>query len=80
MKINREKLKKYEGIIHEQHPVFQDHPPMERSKRAAQFAPFAALTGYEAAILEAQKRMEEKWEDEYEVGDQTETGQDDVMF
>lgn len=67
MKINHEKLKKYQDIIHQNRPTFQDHPPMDRAKRAAQFAPFAALTGYETAILETQKRMEAKWEDEYEM-------------
>lgn len=72
MKIDKEKLKKYEGIIRKEHPVFENHPPMERSKRAAQFAPFAALTGYEAAISETRKQMEEKWEDEYGLSEQEE--------
>jgi len=33
-------------------PVSSSHRPMERIKRAAQFAPFAALTGYDAVIRE----------------------------
>lgn len=76
MKINQKKLKKYEGIIRQEHPAFENHPPMERSKRAAQFAPFSALTGYEAAILETQKQMEEKWEDEYGLKEQEESQED----
>ena len=42
----------YEDIIHLPHPVSRIHPPMDRINRAAQFAPFAALTGYDAAIQE----------------------------
>ncbi len=34
--------------VHEPDP--QKHPRMERSARAAQFASFAALTGYEEVI------------------------------
>ena len=33
---------------------------MSMKQRAAQFAPFAALTGYEKAIKEAQGKQEEK--------------------
>ena len=43
---------KYDDIINMERPVSK-HPPMPRSNRAAQFAPFAALTGYEAVIDEA---------------------------
>ena len=32
------------------HPTSKKHPRMSRSQRAAQFMPFAALTGYEEAI------------------------------
>ncbi len=32
------------------HPTSKKHPRMSRSQRAAQFMPFAALTGYEDAI------------------------------
>ena len=44
---------KYDDIINMQRPASKRHPPMPRSNRAAQFAPFAALTGYEAVIEEA---------------------------
>ncbi len=42
----------YDDIIHLPHHVSKTHPPMPRADRAAQFAPFAALTGHEAAIRE----------------------------
>ena len=40
----------YEDIINLPHPVSEKHPQMLMTQRAAQFAPFAALTGYETAI------------------------------
>ncbi len=43
----------YEDIIHLSHHVSEKHPPMSRLSRAGQFAPFAALTGYDAAVKEA---------------------------
>lgn len=43
----------YDDIIHLSRPVSRRHPPMPIAERAAQFAPFAALTGYEAVIEEA---------------------------
>lgn len=42
----------YEDIVHLPHHVSRNHPPMPRTDRAAQFAPFAALTGHDAAIKE----------------------------
>lgn len=52
---------KYEDIIHLQHPTSANHPQMPIEDRAAQFSPFAALTGYEDAIRETQRRMEERF-------------------
>lgn len=43
---------KYKDIIHLPHPVSKKHPPMSIHDRAAQFAPFAALTGHGEAIQE----------------------------
>lgn len=37
---------KYDDIINLPRPVSSKHPPMPMSDRAAQFSPFAALTGY----------------------------------
>ncbi len=44
---------KYADIIALPHHVSDRHPQMSRHNRAAQFSPFAALTGYEAAVAEA---------------------------
>lgn len=49
---------KYECIINLQPPSSEKHPPMDRLSRAAQFAPFAALTGYEDVIREAGRYTE----------------------
>ena len=43
----------YADIINLKHPVSKIHPQMDMSHRAAQFAPIAALTGYEDNIKEA---------------------------
>lgn len=43
----------YDDIIDLPRPVSKKHPPMPMEKRAAQFLPFAALTGFEAEIAEA---------------------------
>ena len=44
---------KYDDIINLPHHVSKKHPQMSLEARAAQFAPFAALTGYEDEIEEA---------------------------
>ena len=46
-------MSNYEDIIGLPHPVSKKHPPMSISDRAAQFSPFAALTGFEEEIDEA---------------------------
>ncbi|MCD8040004.1 MAG: hypothetical protein LUF82_00600 [Clostridia bacterium] len=45
-------MKDYEKIINLPHHVSQKHPQMPVADRAAQFASFAALKGYEAAVEE----------------------------
>ncbi len=42
----------YDDIIHLPHPTSAKHPRMSALERAAQFSPFAALTGYDAAVRE----------------------------
>ncbi|MBR1757332.1 MAG: hypothetical protein IJ744_01215 [Lachnospiraceae bacterium] len=49
---------KYDDIINLERPVSKKHPPMSRLSRAAQFAPFAALTGHAGAIEETAKMHE----------------------
>lgn len=51
---------KYEDIINLPHHVSKTHPQMPLYDRAAQFSPFAALTGYEAAIQET-ARLTDAW-------------------
>ncbi len=51
---------KYDDIIGLPHPDPKNRPRMKRSDRAAQFMPFAALTGYEAAVEEAGRRTSER--------------------
>ena len=46
----------YEDIIHLPHHVSERHPRMSMRNRAAQFSPFAALTGYDAAIRETARQ------------------------
>lgn len=43
----------YEDIINLPHHISRKHPQMSISDRAAQFSPFAALTGFGAEIQEA---------------------------
>lgn len=59
--------KNYEDILHRPRPVSQKHPQMPLIDRAAQFAPFAALTGHSAAIEETQRQTDRRIDlDEYE--------------
>ena len=44
------------------HHVSETHPPMSRADRAAQFSPFAALTGYDAAVRESARVTEQRIE------------------
>ena len=52
----------YEDILSLPHPTSPNHPRMSLAARAAQFAPFAALTGHQAAIEETARLTEEKVE------------------
>ena len=51
---------KYDDIINMEHPTSLKHPRMPRSDRAAQFSPFAALSGYEDAVEETARVTDEK--------------------
>ena len=50
----------YADIIDQPHYEPKHHPRMSMWNRAAQFAPFAALTGYDAAIRES-GRLTDDW-------------------
>lgn len=53
---------KYDEIMGLPHHVSRTRPQMPMSDRAAQFAPFAALTGYDSAIKEIGRLTDEKIE------------------
>lgn len=51
---------KYDDIINLPNPTSKRHPRMSLYARAAQFSPFAALTGHEAAIRETARQTDGK--------------------
>ena len=53
---------KYDDIINMSHHVSKRHPQMSLEARSAQFAPFAALTGYEDAVSETGRLTSDKIE------------------
>lgn len=55
-------ISKYENIINLPPPKSKKRKPMAAEKRAAQFAPFAAVTGYDASVQEAARLTTEKIE------------------
>lgn len=57
----------YEDIINLPHHRSSKHPPMPRSNRAAQFSPFAALTGYDAAVREVARMTDRRVELDDEI-------------
>ncbi len=59
---------KYKDIINLPHHTSSVRPRMSRINRAAQFSPFAALTGYEEAVQETARFTHEMVElDEYQI-------------
>ncbi len=60
----------YDDLLPLPHHVSTTHPHMSVSDRAAQFSPFAALTGHDAAIAETARLTEGRVElDEYRKAD-----------
>ena len=55
-------MNNYDDIINLPHHVSSTRPQMSMIDRAAQFSPFAALTGYDAAIKETGRLTDEKIE------------------
>lgn len=58
-----ETLRKYGDIINLPHPRSNRHPHMSAEARAAQFAPFAALNGFETAIRRTGRKVMEQNDD-----------------
>ena len=50
----------YDDIIDLPHPTSERHPRMPMANRAAQFSPFAALTGYDDAVKETARLTDGK--------------------
>ncbi len=58
----------YDDIINLPHHVSETRPQMSQRDRAAQFSPFAALTGYDSEIKETARLTDEKLElDDYSI-------------
>ena len=55
-------MKNYSDIINLEHHVSTKHPQMSLESRAAQFAPFAALTGYDDAVKETARLTDKRIE------------------
>ena len=54
---------KYEDIINLPHHVSTEHSKMSIEQRAAQFAPFAALVGFEERVKIVSEEVEKSFED-----------------
>lgn len=52
----------YDDILHLARPQSKKHRPMPKEDRAAQFLPFAALTGYDDAVSETARLTEARVE------------------
>ncbi len=68
--MNEKETHKYDDIIGLPHHVSKSHPRMALSDRAAQFSPFAALTGHEEAIKETERLTEQFRQPDEEANDQ----------
>lgn len=53
---------RYDSILHASRTYSPKHPPIPNGERAAQFAPFAALSGYEEAVEETARRTQSRVE------------------
>ena len=55
-------MRNYDDIINLARPQYHDLPPMSIHDRAAQFSPFAALVGYDAAVEETARLTDSRRE------------------
>ena len=66
---------RYDDLLDLPHPTSARHPRMPMTDRAAQFSPFAALTGYGEEILETARRTDER----RELDDQEKAALDEAL-
>ena len=74
---------KYDDILDCPHHVSSVHPSMPLIDRAAQFAPFSALTGYEEVVKEEARLTEQRVEldeEELERLEGNKSGCEDYVF
>ena len=50
----------YDEMLHMPYPYHTDRPHMNRIDRAAQFSPFAALTGFDGVVRETARLTDER--------------------
>ena len=63
-------IEKYCKIVDIPRPVSKKHPQMSVYMRSAQFAPYAALTGYDSVVRETARLTDKRIElDEYEISE-----------
>ena len=62
-------MDKYDDIINLPHYEPKYHPRMSKYKRSAQFAPFAALVGYDEQVKECSRLTDERLEIDEELKD-----------
>ena len=65
----------YKDILYLPNPTSKKHPRMSMYDRAAQFSPFAALTGYDAQIQETARLTNTK----IELSDDEKKGKSIIM-
>ena len=65
--MNSINIEKYKNIINLPHHVSKNHPQMSLYERSAQFAPFAALTGFEDEVEETARLTDEKIDIDEEI-------------
>lgn len=63
------KERDYSDIIGLEHHTSANYPHMSGESRAAQFAPFAALTGFSEVLKETERKHEERMRLEREKGE-----------
>ncbi len=60
--LNSQEMDKYQDMVHLPHHMSKTHAHMPVQDRAAQFAPFAALSGHYEAVKETARLTEERIE------------------